>query len=101
MVLKTMSKINNGGLAFPSYKAVKSAHEDGIHSCYHEEYHEGMTLRDYFAGQALTAMGNTILLVKGDGNGYGGVVWARDPDVLAKRAYELADAWIAVREVEK
>jgi len=47
----------------------------------------GMTLRDWFAGQALAAVDNTSRwTVRGD------------PRVLAERMYMLADAMLAARE---
>ena len=67
---------NTGGPAFP-----------------HETYHgvaapgSGMTLRDWFAGQALSSMsvGNDV-------------EWFRQ--IGAKRAYLIADAMIAARAAE-
>ncbi len=50
---------------------------------------EGMTLRDYFAGQALTAMGYTV------------THWGHEDDTLAKvasTAYRMADAMLDERE---
>jgi uncharacterized protein YodC (DUF2158 family) len=58
-----MSKIDDGGPAFPS-----------------DEYQTGMTLRDWFAGQALRARW-------GDGS-------AMTPEEAAQMAYQLADAMI-------
>ena len=57
------------------------------------EYHgvqwptEGMTLRDYFAGQAMGGMFN------------GGSVWGdNSPDTIAENAYVIADAMLDARE---
>ena len=61
--------IDDGGPAFPNNDA---------HGC----AYTGMTLRDYFAGQALAASCPIGYPVKG----------------IAKRAYEAADAMIAARE---
>ena len=61
--------IDDGGPAFPNNDA---------HGC----AYTGMTLRDWFAGQALAASCPIGYPVKG----------------IAKRAYEAADAMIAARE---
>lgn len=45
----------------------------------------GMTLRDWFAGQALAWAGHHNWM-------------SADPNDLAKRAYQMADAMIAARE---
>ncbi|HYE86524.1 MAG TPA: hypothetical protein VEA16_09230 [Vicinamibacterales bacterium] len=47
----------------------------------------GMTLRDYFAAMAIA----TLPFLLGDDDG-----WA--PDVMARKAYLLADAMLAARE---
>lgn len=66
-----MSKINDGGPAFPT-------HGDQLSNATY-----GMTLRDYFAGQALVGS-----LTAGE---------STDPKVIAKFAFEYADAMIAER----
>lgn len=76
-----MSAPINGGPAFPAslYK-LENGQESSVP-------HEGMTLRDYFAGQALAAMPAEIL--------------TEEPDsVVAKASYKLADAMIAEREAK-
>lgn len=50
-----------------------------------DSYQEGMTLRDYFAGQVLNGLFA--------GNNTGGPI-----DALAERAYIYADAMIEVRD---
>jgi len=67
-----------GGPAFPFTE------RDGNGEHYHS--HGGMTLRDWFAGQALAGM----LASEGDEGGY-------QPDVAADRAYRVADAMLAAR----
>lgn len=67
---------NDGGPAFPN----------GI-------YQEGMSLRDWFAGQALVG----ILAEPTDAEGYA-VAKEAVPDVCAADAYAIADAMIAARE---
>ena len=86
-----MSK-DNGGSAYPSQPINR-----------HGERHspnEGMSLRDYFAGQALMGMlshemGMNSLMQVCNG----------DPDlvhgVLAKEVYDMADAMIVEKEKEQ
>jgi hypothetical protein len=52
----------------------------------------GMTLRDYFAGQALA--GNLEQGIEDDFNSR----WWHDPEKIAARAYEIADAMMDVRK---
>lgn len=74
-----MSSINNGGPAFP--RPYFEHPTNGEHSL----AQEGMSLRDYFAGQALGG----IIASEGE---------SRIPsDIVAKRAYELADAMLTAR----
>jgi hypothetical protein len=71
--MKTPS--NDGGVAFP---VPDSYHANGM-----VQYGaNGMTLRDYFAGQALT----------------GAVQFGESPRQLADRCYQMADAMLAARE---
>jgi hypothetical protein len=53
--------------------------------------HNGMDLRDWFAGQALSG------ILASEGNGVG----AYPPDWAAERSYILADAMLAARESSK
>jgi len=79
----TTEPINDGGPAYPSGKSEKTGFENS-HPLY-----EGMTLRDYFAGQAL--MG---LVVHND---YGSI-----SDInIAKGAYSFADAMLEARNQSK
>ena len=70
-----MTQINTGGPAYP----VPIDH-----------WEPGMTLRDYFAGQAvgevIACFGN--MQIKGE----------TAPEAFARKAYEIADAMIAARE---
>ena len=68
-----MSTINDGGPAFPRHAY------DG---------HDGMTLRDWFAGQALAG-----LLAK---YGFG----EAEPESMAADSYAYADAMLKAREVQ-
>lgn len=74
-----ITEIDDGGPAFPS-PALPHA-TDG-----RAEARDGMTLRDYFAGQALQFLLREI-------QGY-------SPDFIATRAYEMADAMIAARKAK-
>jgi hypothetical protein len=69
-----MSDKKTGGPAFPTEPR----------SSVHGKKYDGMTLRDWFAGQALAG-----LLAQG-----GSATWERD----AENAYQAADAMIAARE---
>ena len=75
----------DGGLAFPSLREID------MHTGPSRE-EVGMTLRDYFAGQALAGiMANNSLLVAAN----------QDDNVktiVAEMAYETADAMLAERE---
>ena len=70
-----MTQTNTGGPAYPVTR---------------DRVYYGMTLRDYFAGQAvgevIAYFGN--MQIKGEGA----------PEAFARKAYEIADAMIAVRE---
>lgn len=66
--------MNNGGPAFPS------------HGSMGEVVQEGMSLRDWFAGQALAGMG---------------IIADAEAWKLAAWAYETADAMLAEREKAK
>jgi hypothetical protein len=75
-----MSKINDGGPAFPStiqyFPDDKNANEE-----------QGMTLRDWFAGQALTGMVSYVV----EGATF---------ENVAEDAYKAADAMLKAREVK-
>jgi hypothetical protein len=69
----------DGGAAFPVFDSVK-------HGDYYVNTATGMTLRDWFAGQALTgrSFGNTSF----------------DYQKVAERCYAIADAMIAEMDKE-
>ena len=77
-------KIDDGGPAFQAFRQ----HALGRV----EEIHPGLTVRDWFAGQALAALGAAFL----DGG------WHNPNDyqigVMVKGAYRAADAMIAARK---
>ena len=70
-------KINTGGPAYP----VPIDH-----------WESGMTLRDYFAGQAI---GQIISVCANDTH----IAGESAPDAFARKSYEIADAMITAREV--
>jgi hypothetical protein len=80
-----MSKVNDGGSAFPSvdlegqYKISTATGVKPVH------YQKGMSLRDYFAAQAI------IVLLSS------GFQWDR-PKSLSARSYAIADAMLEERE---
>lgn len=74
-----MSQIKDGGFAFPCGPDDKAG--------WSAEY--GMTLRDWFAGKALTGLLSTYPTDE--------VAWEK----VSARAYGIADAMITAREVAK
>ena len=79
-----MSKINDGGPAFPNVP-------DGAGGKFYD-WDRGMTLRDWFAGQAL------IGLIQGYATAYGSPTSA--PDEVVNEAFSYADAMIAARDAK-
>lgn len=75
-----MSKENNGGAAFPS--PTGNLAQDG-----------GLTVRDWFAGQALAG-----ILPAGDKHGGGCAFTETEPEWIAEKAYAQADAMMARRQ---
>ena len=71
-----MSKTKTGGPAFPSGKSEVKGFENSL------PYYEGMTLRDWFAGQAMAS----------------GAINANSYVNDAKACYAFADAMIAARD---
>jgi hypothetical protein len=79
---------DNGGSAFPQFDVIagdRDGHGDAIEA--YTTATGGMTLRDYFAGQALAGWMASF--------GYDNAV---KPDGCAQLAYELADAMLAARK---
>ena len=75
-----MSKIDNGGQAFPSPSVWAGSPKE-----------DGMSLRDWFAGQALIGF---LAAGRGD-SGYGEI---EDADVVADYAFSQADAMLKARK---
>lgn len=84
-----MTQQDNGGAAFPRY-AYSHSDKDGV-SYY--DVSGGMSLRDWFAGQALAGM-----LSNCDESGLNG--WGGLYDPAAKEAYNFADALLAARSAK-
>lgn len=85
-----MSKRNDGGAAFPSTDYLD---EKAIGSSL------GMSMRDYFAGQALIAFSTLLTMITGANVSNvkmqnDGVI---DEPFIAKQAYAIADAMLAER----
>jgi hypothetical protein len=80
-----MSTINDGGPAFPRPAAFSNAERT---ACTEQD---GMTLRDWFAGQALAGMISAVD-PKSEGS------QAIKP--IAEAAYDFADAMLRAREVK-
>lgn len=83
-----MSKINDGGPAFPRASTLKPNGESWTDSQF------GMTLRDWFAGQAMAE----IYAARFDLNYTGGETIGQ---AVARNSYDLADAMLAAREAKQ
>jgi len=81
--MSATEKIEDGGPAYPSALAIGPS-GDVYGSAY---YSDGMSLRDYFAGQALAG-----LMAKHDCNNEEGWAWA------AHAAFEVSDAMLTARK---
>lgn len=81
--MTTTKKIEDGGPAFPHMAA------DG-----HTDYRLGLTVRDWFAGQAIPAI---IRQCASDLNFRDGAETAEQ--YFARKAYEVADAMIAASKL--
>lgn len=98
-----MEEINDGGPAFP---AQTDAFPEGHVYCMGDTIKSGgMTLRDYFAGQALSNYGDIEIEqnikqaaeeLNIDQKEYSYVI--HYPKLVAKRCYEMADAMLKQRE---
>ena len=75
-----MTKIDDGGSAFPGQRLGS----DGLPE---SAAWDGMSLRDWFAGQALAMLADPKCI--------------SDSNIVALAAYQVADAMLAARKVEK
>ena len=82
-----MTSFNDGGPAFPATEEGQTAFSGQPCTI----YHPGMSLRDWFAGQAMQGM---VAYSGSTGAGFG-------PGDIAARSYEIADAMLAEREKGK
>ena len=80
-----MSKVNDGGAAFPMQQLVEMGDE---YPCAQLVTEGGMSLRDWFAGQLMTGW-----MQREDNDLF-------TPSMLAAQAYEHADAMIEAREAQ-
>ena len=76
-----MSEPDDGGPAYPSGKSEKTGYENTL------PYYEGMTLRDWFAGQALGHIPALLDVTEQNAS----------CENIAGHAYQMADAMIAAR----
>ena len=72
----------------PAFPSEQGTHQDGT---WNQTYDPGMSLRDYFAGQALAGLCSAQ-----DSHG----TWQGDNEATAEAAYELADWMMDEREYE-
>lgn len=79
---------SDGGPAFPFSTTTKSMNGDDVTSAY-----AGMTLRDWFAGQAMAAIMTRYYKLWDEGT-------ETSDDDMAKEAYSSADAMLAARKVD-
>lgn len=88
-----MNRINDGGPAFP-VDEVRLSDGTGISAG-----HDGMSLRDHFAGQSLAGMlanAPYLMAIRDEAKHRG----ENAEDYIARTAYELADAMIKAREAQ-
>lgn len=81
-----MTKINDGGAAFP----FGTRRYDGGDHYLGTQYDHGMSLRDWFAGQALISVGQTMVAPSG-------ATLEAVCAELARASYLVADAMLAER----
>ena len=85
-----MSDTNTGGPAFPEVRIISGDN----YNAPTKVYYGGMTLRDYFAAKAMQVMWDAY------DKGYCGLNNNDAPNVeiIAKGAYQIADAMLKARE---
>lgn len=86
-----MSQVEDGGPAFPGTEMIGTGTVDYLgHPIYAGTSWHGMSLRDYFAGQALAGMATPD-----------NETWFMRSESIVARAYQLADAMLAARAQEQ
>jgi len=94
----TMSKIDDGGPAFPEHHYFDpSRGQYGMHMTASDVGCGGMTLRDWFAGQALAGICGQYH-AQGNTKATDAIAHAI---TLSEHAYHIADAMIAAREASQ
>jgi hypothetical protein len=88
-----MSEIKNGGPAFPVECDWIEGQPQGRQTGPQVGWHEGMTLRDYFAAQAMSGVCHMIAT----GMHELGLIRPNGAAGIAHTAYELADAMLRAR----
>jgi len=84
---------NDGGAAFPYFREIPEKKLDEVMTV----FHPGMTLRDWFAGQALSGL--IVYCEKFEGaSQFQELMCAQPWDKLATVSYKYADAMLAARE---
>lgn len=82
--------MKDGGPAFPTFPYQLSTDKSAVSGV------DGMTLRDYFAGEALNGMVSALTKFRDD-MGCAEIILNR-PNDISELAYLYADAMLAVRE---
>ena len=88
-----MSALKDGGPAFPSLEVYEGYNPERERYEVTSDVATGMSLRDYFAAQALSMLGVGLRSVRVDGT-----VDPGDALGAAGRAYTIADAMLKARE---
>lgn len=91
----TDSKIDDGGPAFPVEKPIGFGGQS---------FAKGMSLRDWFAGQAAAAISGTSCATEAAADNFGKAAAAADaspPELVAAMAYKLADAMLIERSKQR
>lgn len=95
-------KIEDGGLAFPGTRCEQVGtvadfgFTDDESPTYVDVHHSGMSLRDWFAGQALAGMTGVWLYQEREG--FTAEEQVKGIKAMAKYSYHIADAMIAARK---
>lgn len=98
-----MNSVNDGGPAFPSrdvkllVDAALPPELLGKVETIEFPNHRGMSLRDYFAGQALLTVAHAVVNATTIHNEGGQVEVSVNSEKLARAAYGIADAMLAAR----
>lgn len=104
LVRAAEQRLRDGGPAFPCKMIDFTGGVPGEIRVAPEFPHDGMSLRDYFAGQAIDAVSDQWNAMTDElrkvhsGCVDSGIIWGRDYQrFMAKQAYSVADAMLAER----